>query len=312
MDEAIPSEGFNVALTLTDPLDHLPANKRRELARVLEIIFFEVEQFRATKLSMKKSDTKILKVILYGSYARGDWMEDRLSGYRSDYDLLIVVNKQSFAHEDELWFAIDERLIQEQIAHRIKTPVLPVIHSLHDVNDQLAHGRPFFVDIARDGRVLYEEAGHPLAQPKPLSEAEKHAEGQRHFDQWFKLSLHSVMLADTSMANGVERDAAFNLHQAVERAYHCLLLTLTLYSPKSHRIKNLRSQAEDIEARLVEAWPRDTRIGRRRFELLSRAYVEARYSESYAITAEELNWLTERVKVLQGLVEEICRERLVQ
>ncbi|MGO4356009.1 nucleotidyltransferase, partial [Rhizobium sp. RAF36] len=69
MDEAIHSEGFDAALTLTDPLDHLPANKRRELARVLEIIFFEAERFRATKLSAKRSDGKILKVILYGSYA---------------------------------------------------------------------------------------------------------------------------------------------------------------------------------------------------------------------------------------------------
>ena len=65
MDDAILSEGFDAALTLTDPLDHLPANKRRELARVLEIIFFESEQFRATKLSLRKSDAKILKVILY-------------------------------------------------------------------------------------------------------------------------------------------------------------------------------------------------------------------------------------------------------
>ena len=310
MDEPIPSEGFDAALTLTDPLDHLPANKRRELARVLEVIFFEAERFRATKLSAKKSEAKILKVILYGSYARGDWMEDRLSGYRSDYDLLIVVNKQSFVEEDDLWLALDERLIQEQIAHRIKTPVLPVVHALHDVNDQLARGRPFFVDIARDGRVLYEEPGHPLARPKPLSEDEKHDEAQRHFDQWFPLSRHSVILAEASIDNGVQRDAAFNLHQAVERAYHCLLLTLSLYSPKSHRIKNLRSQAEDIDVRLVEAWPRDTRIARRRFELLSRAYVEARYLANYEITSEELNWLVERVNVLQVLVEAICRERL--
>jgi len=93
MDDAIPSEGFDAALTLTDPLDHLPANKRRELDRVLEIIFFEAERFRATKLSAKKSEAKILKVILYGSYARGDWMEDRLSGYRFDYDLLRLVRQ---------------------------------------------------------------------------------------------------------------------------------------------------------------------------------------------------------------------------
>ncbi|MGO4352631.1 HEPN domain-containing protein [Rhizobium sp. RAF36] len=310
MDDAIPSEGFDAALTLTDPLDHLPANKRRELARVLEIIFFEVEQFRATKLSMKKLDAKILKVILYGSYARGDWMEDRLSGYRSDYDLLIVVNKQSFVDEEELWLALDERLIQEQIAHRIKTPVLPVVHSLHDVNDQLARGRPFFVDIARDGRVLYEQPGHPLAQTRPLSKEEKHEEAQRLFDQWFKLSKEALQVASYSIENGIWRDGAFMLHQATERAYHCLLLTLTLYSPKSHRIKNLRSKAEDLDKRLVEAWPRDNRFARRHFELLSRAYVEARYSASYEITVEELEWLVERVRVLQDLVAMICREKL--
>ena len=310
MDDAIPSEGFDAALTLTDPLDHLPANKRRELARVLEIIFFEAERFRASKLSAKKSEAKILKVILYGSYARGDWMEDRLSGYRSDYDLLIVVNKQSFAEEDDLWLSLDDRLIREQIAHRIKTPVLPVVHALHDVNDQLARGRPFFVDIARDGRVLYEAPGHPLAQPKLLSEAEKHEEARRHFDQWFNLSKDALAFARFGLTSDKLRHGAFMLHQAAEEAYHCLLLTIKLYSPKSHRIKNLRSQAEDIDVRLVEAWPRDTRIARRRFELLSRAYVEARYSANYEITSDELSWLVERVKVLQDLVEAICRERL--
>ena len=59
--DTTPTEGFDAALTLTDTLDHLPANKRRELARVLEIIFFEVEQFRATKLSAKKAGGRILK-----------------------------------------------------------------------------------------------------------------------------------------------------------------------------------------------------------------------------------------------------------
>ena len=98
-DGSDPTEGFDAALTLTDTLDHLPANKRRELVRVLEIIFAEVEQFRATKLSAKRAGSQILKVILYGSYARGDWVEDRLSGYRSGYDILVVVNSESFAQE---------------------------------------------------------------------------------------------------------------------------------------------------------------------------------------------------------------------
>ncbi|TCU04965.1 hypothetical protein EV132_1371, partial [Rhizobium sullae] len=83
--DTIPTEGFDAAVTLTDHLDHLPDKKRRELARVLQILFFEVEQFRATKLSDRKAAGKVLMVLLYGSFARGDWVEDRSSGYRSDY-----------------------------------------------------------------------------------------------------------------------------------------------------------------------------------------------------------------------------------
>ena len=85
---------------------------------------------------------------------------------------------------------------------------------------------------------------------------------------------------------------------------------LTLYSPKSHKLAFLRSQAERIAPSLITAWPRDTRASRRCFELLRRAYVDARYSPHYRITSEETNWLIERVSVLQKLVERVCRERL--
>ncbi|MBB3319991.1 MULTISPECIES: HEPN domain-containing protein [unclassified Rhizobium] len=308
--DTILTEGFDAALTLTDHIEHLPDRKRRELARILQILFAEVERFRASKLSARRQTGKILMVLLYGSYARGDWVEDHLSGYRSDYDLLIVVNSNSFAEEQELWEGIEEQLLKEQIAHRIETPVVPIIHTLADVNDQLSRGRPFFVDIARDGVVLYQQPGHSLAQPKPLTAEEQHYEASQYFNEWFELARHSVKLAETSMADGVPRHAAFNLHQATEKSYHSILLTLTLYSPKSHRLKVLRSQAEGIDLRLVEAWPRDSRFSRRCFELLARAYVEARYSSKYTITNEELAWLVERVKVLQTRVETICRERL--
>jgi hypothetical protein len=71
----------------------------------------------------------------------------------------------------------------------------------------------------------------------------------------------------------------------------CVLLVLTLYSPTSHKPNFLRSQAERLVPALIAVWPRDTREDRRRFELLRRAYVEARYSPAYAVTADELAWL---------------------
>jgi len=179
-----------------------------------------------------------------------------------------------------------------------------------DVNDQLAHGRPFFIDIARDGIVLYEVPGHALASPKKLTADEMRAEARRHFDHWLPLARHALKLAQDSITDNVSRDAAFMLHQATERLYHCVLLVLTLYSPKSHRLSNLRSHAERTDPRLIEAWPRDTKFARRCFTRADRAYVDARYSAEYVITGEELAWLVERVKVLIEIVATICAEQL--
>jgi len=77
-------------------LDHLPAAKRRELERVARVLFDEFEDAVKNRLSDKRKGGRILKLILFGSYARGDWVEDRASGYISDYDLLVVVNSETF------------------------------------------------------------------------------------------------------------------------------------------------------------------------------------------------------------------------
>src|SRR3546814_5011908 len=98
------------------------------------------------------------------------------------------------------------------------------------------------------------------------------------------------------------------LHQATERLYICFLLVRTLYFPRSHNIKFLRSLAEDKEPRLVDAWPRETKRDRARFERLKRAYVEARYSASYAITTEDLDALAASVARLRDIVADLRSE----
>jgi uncharacterized protein len=100
------------------------------------------------------------------------------------------------------------------------------------------------------------------------------------------------------------------LHQAAERAYHCALLTQTLYSTKSHNLNFLRAQAERVAPELIPAWPRGSRFEKRCWELLKRAYVEARFSKHYAITDEELAWLAERIADLQARVQRSCQDYL--
>ncbi|ADU13141.1 HEPN domain protein [Asticcacaulis excentricus CB 48] len=298
-------------LMLADKLEHLPDVKRRELTRVVQILFDEFEDATKTALSDKRKAGRILKIILFGSYARGDWVEDRSSGYRSDYDLLIVVNGQAFTDLQDYWAKADEHLIREHtVTEHIRTPVNFIVHSLDEVNDNLARGRPFFVDIARDGIMLYEAPGHPLVAPKPLTEEERLAEARGHYEQWSAQSASAIKGAKFYLGEKDAKYAAFLLHQATEALYHCLLLTLSLYSPKSHRITMLSSQAEALDDRLKNIWPNDTKLHRQAFDRLRRAYVEARYSASYSIGEDELAWLSERVGLLQEAVETLCRERI--
>ncbi|EYR84212.1 HEPN domain-containing protein [Shinella sp. DD12] len=298
-------------MTLPDRLTHLPDKKRRELERVAAILFGEFDEALKTKLSDKARRGRILKLILFGSYARGDWVEDRKSGYLSDYDLLVVVNEDRFAEQYESWEKAAERFVQDlTITRQLATPVNFIVHTYQDVNAQLAEGRPFFVDIARDGIMLYEAPGFPLASPQPLPPEEALNLARRYFDHWFPSAAYCLKQAENAIKDGQPKHAAFDLHQTVERLYHCVLLVLALYSPKSHRLSVLRSHAERIAPALIEVWPRDSRFAKRSFTRLDRAYVGARYSPAYEITAEELAWLVERVTMLQGTVAAICADRI--
>ncbi|MFD2428279.1 hypothetical protein ACFSUK_08875 [Sphingobium scionense] len=51
--------------------------------------------------------------MLYGSYARGGWVDDPVGGYKSDYDLLIVVNDEHLV-DFEFWSGADDRLMRVQ------------------------------------------------------------------------------------------------------------------------------------------------------------------------------------------------------
>jgi hypothetical protein len=72
----------------------------------------------------------------------------------------------------------------------------------------------------------------------------------------------------------------------------------------------LRTQAERIDRRLVYVWPNDSRKHRAMFEKLKEAYVKARYSKHFRITADELLWLTERIDELGRVVHALCLERI--
>ncbi len=294
-------------------IDHLPGGKRRELERVVAILFEEFEEARGLATQEWKKKGRILKIILYGSYARGKWVDEphTAKGYQSDYDLLIIVNDQRLTDRVDYWSRAEERLNRELLITRsLRTPVNFIVHTLHEVNDGLAHGRFFFIDVARDGIALYQSDDSELADPKPKSPERALAMAQEYFEEWMKQALSAQKGFLFFMSQQELRDAAFILHQATERLYHCVLLVCTFYTPHVHNLGFLRTQAERLDRRLTYVWPMDSHRDRAKFEKLKDAYVKARYSKHYRISQEELAWLGERVEELGRVVHDVCAERI--
>jgi HEPN domain-containing protein len=262
-------------------LDHLPRRKQRDLARIVAILHEEFDDALKLATMEKRKRGRILKIVLFGSYARD---------------------------EADIWYKAEDRFTRA-----IREPVTLIVHTLAEVNDQIAKGHYFFADIRREGIALYELKGEkPLAKPRPLNPQQAYAAAKEHFDQRFPRATDFMIGYRTYRDHGKLELAAFELHQAVEHAYHALLLTLTHYTPNSHNIINLRNLAEGRDRRLVEAWPRYFKRDRATYQLLKRAYVEARYSPHFAVTPEQLDWLEAGARRLHTLIEQACQERLAE
>ncbi|UJW77680.1 nucleotidyltransferase and HEPN domain-containing protein [Rhizobium sp. SL42] len=289
-------------------LEHLPEKKQRELARVVEII----EEEFADALSGAESDFKkrgrILKIILFGSYARGTWVDEphTMKGYRSDYDILVIVNTGKLA-DRQYWDKAEDRLLWDP---GVKTPVGLIVHGLREVNKALKDGQYFFAEIRREGIVLHEIDDEPLAEPQYLTADQAYKLSTGHFTQQLPATNEFAELAKIAFERGWQKRAAFLLHQAVETAYSCMLLTLTNYSPASHNLKFLRGLAEGLDRELVDIWPRDQHRFTAWYNVLNEAYVKARYSDHFEISDEALSWLIAKTQILQQTVEEICRNHL--
>ena len=89
-----------------------------------------------------------------------------------------------------------------------------------------------------------------------------------------------------------------------------ILLVFTRYKPSTHDLEKLSRRVAAIEPQFLQAFPKGSEEEKERFQLLRKAYVDARYKQTYSITQEQLQWLAERVKYLQALTEQLCKEKI--
>ena len=285
-------------------LTHLPESKCKAIDCIVKIIREDVE--RAAGYSTHRNPTQIIKIILFGSHATGKWVRDPINGYFSDYDILVILDQSKLLEEYKVWDGIEDR-----VGLKMDFQLNIIVHTLAEVNHRLSQGHYFFTDIKNEGILLYElPKSSELAVAGNLSPAEAKAVAQEHYEEWFESAGEFFDTFYDDLKKKRYKKAAFELHQATERFYSCLLLVLTNYKPNGHSLKLLNGLAIEQDRRVADIFPQTTKKERRCFELLKDAYVKARYSKHYTITQDELAWLGERVKQLQHLTKVLCQKKI--
>jgi HEPN domain-containing protein len=189
-----------------------------------------------------------------------------------------------------------------------------IFHGIDYLNSEIEDGSYFFVDVLKEGIMLYDSGNFQLSTPKPLNPKDRKKKAQRYFDKWFENAKSFITTFKAAFNDGSTTDgycnAAFQLHQATERFYACILLVYTDYKPKIHDLEKLNKQVCKLDCRFKIIFPRSTDEEERLFQLLKKAYIDSRYKLEYKITKEELEYLSQRVEKLRDLTELACKDKI--
>ena len=111
-------------------------------------------------------------------------------------------------------------------------------------NENLREGRYFFIDILKEGILLYDSGRSRLEEPKELTVEQRLKLSEEYFESWSAKVTDFFENYAFSFNNGKYSIAAFLLHQTTEHLYSTILLVLTTYKPRGH------------DLRITENWPR--------------------------------------------------------
>ncbi len=279
-------------------LTFLPELKQEELKQLTELIVNEMQP---------------ALIVLFGSYARGTWVEDSYSDdgvyytYKSDYDILVVTKHDLSALKNGQWIKTEQKAKHKNFT----APVTLIQHGLGYLIKELEAGSYFFTDIIKDGILLHDNNGHAAdLKPGEVDPEKVKARAKTDFEFWHTSAGEFFEGFMFYFEKGYYNSAAFQLHQTTEKYYTALLLAFTGYKPKTHDLETLGKTASAIHSSFRNVFVRDTEEQRTAFHRLLRAYIDARYKKSYIITKEDLEYLALQVSALKSLVERVCWERL--
>jgi len=173
-------------------------------------------------------------------------------------------------------------------------------------------GRYFYVEIVAKGIMLYDSGECLLTTPKELDYAEIKAMAEEYYTSKYIRATYFFDDAITNIHKNRFVQASFYLHQAAEYFLKAIPLVYILYGYKEHDLEFLIGKCKPYTLELAKVFPCDTDEEKRLFDLLRRAYLEARYNDKFVVTKADIDALVPKIELLRDIVEKVCEEQIVE
>ena len=281
-----------------------------------------IERVREIIVSdMLRSNKGLVCMILFGSYARGDWVYERgydqenehNYSYVSDLDILIVTERECSDYGRVL-NKIDRKLpnVRPFETSGQYPPVSMISHTIEYVNEMLEDNSYFFNDIKKEGIILYDSGQYKLASPKKFTPEERKQRAIDKFEDYFGRAVGFLNRAmtgenDTKFNRNVN---AFMMHQSCENAFVTANFVLKDDRRKVHDLKKLEKEAATYEPEFLHSFPRETPRDEYIYKLICKSYIDARYGKNFQVSEEELAEMAEMVKKFHKLTERLCKKAI--
>ena len=288
---------------MKNSIDFLPERKQRDLRELAALIRDEVKD--------------VVMIILYGSYAANTYVERderRDYGvrtiYMSDYDLLVVTKRRLGERESTVEARVRERFAAGKNDENLPRPQI-INESISKLNDALTMGRYFYVEIVAKGIMLYDSGECQLATPGELDYAEIKKMAEEYYDDKFSDGLDFFKGANFYYQEENYHMTAFMLHQATESFLKTIPLVYILYGYKEHDLQFLIEKCKPYTLELAKVFSCDTDEEKRLFDLLRRAYLEARYNKkNFIVAKEDIDALIPKIILLRDVTKIISTTQI--
>ncbi len=186
-----------------------------------------------------------------------------------------------------------------------------ICHSAEAVTEAIGLNSRFFINVFRNGELIYSADGMMCNQSIPeFIPTQAVFKVEKHWKHRMPLAEGFVEGAGFYLDKENYNLSVFMMHQAVEQCCSLLVRVLMGYRADFHNIRRLLSLCACFSKEPFSLFITESVLDARLFDILVKSYSQARYSNSFLVDETDAKLLFMKVQQFMGLVKKLCLAKI--